>query len=65
MAGVEDRVDCEAVAVLYSRVEEVGVWNDGGWCGCGIGGWCRGGNEGGVEEGWGGLEEEGVSKGWR
>lgn len=65
MAGVEDRVDREAVAVLYSRVEEVGVWVGGRWCGCGTGGWCRGGDEGGVGEGSRGLEEVGVSKGWR
>lgn len=58
-------MDCEAVAVLYSRVEEVGVWVGGGWCDCGIGGWCPGGDEGGVGEGSRGLEEEGVSKGWR
>lgn len=65
MAGVEDRVDREAVAVLYSRVEEVGVWVSGGWWGRGIRVWCRGGDEGGVAEGSRSLEEEGVSKGWR
>jgi hypothetical protein len=57
-------VDCEAVAVLYSGVEEVDVWDGGGWGSSGIGGWCCGGDECGMEESAWVLQEEGVSKGW-